>query len=708
MARVERTGWLMDVYTRPGGELVCWLLSEDGQRWLLPMDFPVTFYAAGSSAVLRQAWRFLQGRGVHLSRQVRRDLFHGERIVLAVTVDLPGRLAEVHRRLAQTFPLLDYYDADLPLAVRFVARTQVPLLGRCSFETDGQRLLGLQPLESAWEMQPLLPPLRVMEIECEANPALHPPQEITIRCDRRCFRFTVQPLRAFLANLQALLGNYDPDIIVTRYGDTWLFPFLGEHAPSFNPNRDEQMKVEYRRERSLFAYGQVLYRGAQALLFGRWHIDRCNAALFSEIGLMGALEMARVTGMGVQEAIRKSPGAGITAMQMQTALRDGVLIPVVKQQAESTRTLANLIRHDRGGMVYQPLVGVHHHVAELDFASMYPAIMVRYNISPETLNKNDAPAGLIPRTLQPLLVKRLALKQYLHTLDRRDSRVSDLKARQTALKWLLVVCFGYLGYKNARFGRVESHEAVTAISRELLLQAKENAEEMGFSVLHMYVDSLFVKREGVRGEADFLPLVETIQTETGIGVTLEGVYRWLVFLPARRDQRIPVANRYFGVFEDGTLKYRGVALRRHDTCPYVARTQLDILGCLAQADDPRERWKEAWALVNQRLRSLQRRQAAVEGLQMAVKLSRDPQAFRRPSAAAQAARQLQAEGVAVRAGMRLFFWYTRQGVSITPPNADDLDWERYARLVFRAATEILDILQPSRPVRQFHLPLCRR
>ncbi len=103
MARVERTGWLMDVYTRPGGELVCWLLSEDGQRWLLPMDFPVTFYAAGSSAVLRQAWRFLQGRGVHLSRQVRRDLFHGERIVLAVTVDLPGRLAEVHRRLAQTF-----------------------------------------------------------------------------------------------------------------------------------------------------------------------------------------------------------------------------------------------------------------------------------------------------------------------------------------------------------------------------------------------------------------------------------------------------------------------------------------------------------------------------------------------------------------------------------------------------------------------------
>ncbi len=707
MARVEKTGWLMDVYTRPQGELTCWLVSEDGQRWLLPMDFPVTFYAAGSPAALRQAWRFLQDRGVRLSRQVRRDLFHGERVVLSATLDLPGRLPETYRRLAQAFPALDYYDADLPLSVRFVAGTQAPLLGRCRFETDGQRLLGLQPLESAWEMQPSLPPLRVMEIECDADPALHPPQEIVIRCGRRCYRFPLQPLRAFVVNLQALLGTYDPDVILTRYGDTWLFPFLSEHAPFLNPNRDEQLKVEFRRERSLFAYGQALYRGAQALLFGRWHIDRCNATLFAEIGLTGALEMARVTGLGVQEAVRKSPGAGITAMQMQTALRDGVLIPAVKQQAEAARTLVSLIRYDRGGMVYQPLVGVHRQVAELDFASMYPAIMVRYNISPETLNRRDAPAGLIPRTLQPLLVKRLALKHCLHTLDRRDSRASDLKARQTALKWLLVVCFGYLGYKNARFGRVESHEAVTAISRELLLQAKENAEEMGFTVLHMYVDSLFVKREGTQNEVDFLPLVEKIQQQSGIGVSLEGVYRWLVFLPARHDRRIPVANRYFGVFEDGTLKYRGIALRRHDTCPYVAQTQLDILDCLAQADDPRQQWREAWALVNQRMRSLQRRQAAVEALQMAVKLSRDPQSFHRPSAAAQAARQLQAEGVAVRAGMRLFFWYTLQGVSVTPPGADCLDWDRYARLVFRAAAEILDPLQPVSEVRQFHLPLCR-
>ena len=45
---------------------------------------------------------------------------------------------------------------------------------------------------------------------------------------------------------------------------------------------------------------------------------------------------------------------------------------------------------------------------------------------------------------------------------------------------MLVTCFGYLGYRNARFGRIEAHEAVTAFGREKLLTAKEICEENGF------------------------------------------------------------------------------------------------------------------------------------------------------------------------------------------------------------------------------------
>ena len=84
---------------------------------------------------------------------------------------------------------------------------------------------------------------------------------------------------------------------------------------------------------------------------------------------------------------------------------------------------------------------------------------------------------------------------------------------------------GNLGYKNARFGRIESHEVLTKISRELLLQAKEVAEEMGFTVLHMYVDGLFVQRAGTQEKMVFEPLLNAIYAQTKILIALDGIYR---------------------------------------------------------------------------------------------------------------------------------------------------------------------------------------
>jgi len=68
------------------------------------------------------------------------------------------------------------------------------------------------------------------------------------------------------------------------------------------------------------------------------------------------------------------------------------------------------------------------------------------------------------------------------------------------LKWLLVCCFGYTGYKNARFGKIEAHEAINALAREKLLVAKEAAEQRGFRVLHALVDSIYVQKSEVRSQ----------------------------------------------------------------------------------------------------------------------------------------------------------------------------------------------------------------
>ncbi len=189
-------------------------------------------------------------------------------------------------------------------------------------------------------------------------------------------------------------------------------------------------------------------------------------------------------------------------------------------------------------MIYQPIVGLHANVAQVDFISMYPAIIIKGNISPEVpLPDGIVPAceelGVVPLTLKPLYEKRVALK-LRGASNRKDSRLSRRdSARASALKWLLVVCFGFLGYKNARFGRIEAHEAVTNGGREVLLRAKEVAESLGCEVLHMYVDALWLKKPGAATKADFQDVLNEISLQTGLGVSLDGIYRWVAFLPSQ-------------------------------------------------------------------------------------------------------------------------------------------------------------------------------
>jgi DNA polymerase II len=561
-------------------------------------------------------------------------------------------------------------------------------------------------LSSPWEIAHEPIPLRIMRLAPDVDPAVRKPSQLNVQTERGRYRLSLQPIRPFLISLQADLKRFDPDLIITEHGDAWLLPKVMEWSKEtglcVDLNRERGQAVEMRAARSYFTYGQMVYRGAQSHLFGRWHIDRKNVLLFSEYELESVLEQSRVTGLGVQEMARKSPGAGITALQMVTALRNEVMIPFTKQQADTTKTLVELIRADKGGLIYQPIIGVHKDVAQIDFASMYPSIIVGHNISPETLGIKDAPLGLIPQALEPLLEKRLAIKDLMQPLDKRDCEYVKLQERAAALKWLLVVCFGYLGYKNARFGRIETHEAVTAISRELMLQAKEIAEDMGYTVLHMYVDSLFVQRENTLEKEDFAPLLEAIHAKTKIPIALDGVYRWVCFLSSKRDKRIPVPNRYFGVFKSGEVKYRGIAARRRDTPFWVRRIQLQVLDCLAEAEtlaQVQDFLPAGQHIKEQAMRDLRAGRVPLEELVVTQSLSRELAQYRCPSPAARAGLQLQAKGRSAAAGQFMRFVYVRgeERVHAWELGVDPrtVDMQRYCDLLERAVGEIIGVFAGS-------------
>jgi DNA polymerase-2 len=713
-------GWLLDVYEHPEEGVVMWVLGEDGNRHRLRQQFGVRFYASGLFPKLRKLWKYLEAVEVPLTlaRTQRRDLFSGMVDLLAVTVPNPVQLQAVFRRARRAFPDLTWYNADIPTAMRHAAACNVFPMAKIKVKKGKDDWVGrVNVCDSPWLLDSEPPSLRILRIHPETDPSRKAPEYIWLKTGQKISRLPLHPIRRFIIQLASILRQCDPDLILSQYGDTWLFPLLTSYCEAheikfFNPNRDLAFQVLQREARSIFTYGQTLYRGQQTHLYGRWHIDECNAMMYGDYGLEGVIEQARVTGLPIQEAARKSPGAGITALQIIQALREEILVPYQKQQAETFKSARQLISGDRGGLVAQPIVGLHHNVAEIDFVSMYPSIMVNFNISPETVgtasdNARHIPdlgipvdlthEGFVPKTLKPLIEKRIALKKELKKLDQRDCRHAYYKGRIQALKWLLVVCFGYLGYKNARFGRIESHMAVTAYGRECLLRAKEAAEDLGYRVPYLYVDGLWVQKAGIN-ESELDQLLAEVSHRTGLPIALEGIYDWIAFLPSRVDGRVPVANRYFGVFRDGRIKIRGIESRRRDTPPWIVGMQTRILERLARlkgTDLFPALLPNLITSIQQDIEDLYAYRIPIEDLTITQTLSRELDAYRVPSPAARAAKQLVQMGKDVRPGQRIRFVYTLGDPGVyawntpDPPAPEMLDLARYRTLLTRAAHTVL-------------------
>jgi DNA polymerase elongation subunit (family B) len=454
----------------------------------------------------------------------------------------------------------------------------------------------------------------------------------------------------------------------------------------------------------------------------------------------GVIELARLAKVPVQRMARTSPGTAITSMQLDRAFQEDILIPWRKGEPERFKTAWDLLVADKGGLVFQPKLGIFEDVAEIDFASMYPTMMSIHNISPETVlcgccENHRVPEvgyticerrkGIVPKTLAPVLARRAWLKKKVKELERRrwnveggDNPPSSLRGegkgegedcekrreiynrKQTALKWMLVTCFGYLGYRNARFGRIEAHEAVTAFGREGLLQAKEICEAEGFELLHAITDSLWIRKKGFRGE-EVLELCRKISEATGITMNLEGIYRWMAFLPSKGNPESPVANRYFGLFQNGKIKARGLAFRRGDTPPLIQGAQLRMLEILAEAkdmDDYREKIPKILDLLLEYGLMLKDGQVKNEDLAIGKRISQEPSAYKVDSLTALAAQELEDVGIPIHPGEKVRYVIKDaeskdkagrvRPFPLVGPD-DTYDVKKYLDLLVKATEEIL-------------------
>ena len=202
-------------------------------------------------------------------------------------------------------------------------------------------------------------------------------------------------------------------------------------------------------------------------------------------------------------------------------------------------------------------------------------------------------------------------------------------------------------------------------------------------------------------KAELAELCQKISAATGVKLALEGVYRWLCFMPSRQDPKRPVATRYFGVFEDGSLKVRGLACRRRDTPPFVRRAQEALLAKMAEAVTPddllalKPELEEMAAGFRQRLREGSVRP---QDLVITRVLSQKVEDYKVDTPTSLAARQLQAAGIHLQPGEKVRYVHaepkggpkeTRIQAAPFLDTLDDYDVGFYLELLERAIEEVM-------------------
>ena len=422
-------------------------------------------------------------------------------------------------------------------------------------------------------------------------------------------RFTGPPAD-IIAAVETAIKQHDPDVLICSTSE--IIPTLYEMAAvaghtEFTLSRWPEIDYQQLAGQSTYSsYGQVGHSPARYNIPGRAIIDESNTFFYEETNLDGVIGLVSRSRKPLQELGWASIGNVLTAIQIVEASDRDVVVPWNSWRHEFFKPMGTLHDADRGGFIFAPEVGIHENVHELDFSSLYPNIICTRNVSPDTIrcdchsNREDVPEigysiceekGYLVDVLQPIIDTRDEIKNEIKQESQRENpdqqRLDALEGRSSALKWILVACFGYQGFSNAKFGRIECHEAINAFAREILLNTKERLEEGGWRVLHGIVDSIWVTPDPNTPDADrdkLRTLVAEITESTGIRLEHEAEYEWVAFVP-QRERDAGALTKYFGKIEgENEFKIRGIEARQRSTPAFIEEVQQT---CIRRFDETR-------------------------------------------------------------------------------------------------------------------------
>ncbi len=377
-------------------------------------------------------------------------------------------------------------------------------------------------------------------------------------------------------NIKNLDQIEDIDVLFSYGGDTFLRNQRGVKISPLGCFLTNCIHIDIKKDISFDIYDESISK---------------NILELGKERLVRIMELSNISGAKPDIVARITPGKLNTYLHISAAKKNDYLIPDLKKSMERPKSLRLLRIMDKGGLIFYPNPGVYHNVAKCDFASMYPNIIVKYNISPETMDcdcsdffevpqagwKICKKPGVIPLGIEKVLRRRLELKKLMKKSIGADRRIYDL--RQKALKNILVTCFGYLGFSNFIFSNVECKECVMLYGREILQRTKEIADEQGLDVIYGIVDSVFVQNGNDEKYQNF---VNAVSKEMNIELELDLTFKSIVF-PSAKDGS-GVASKYFGITKNGEIEARGISLRHSDAPPFIKEFQKEAVQAIFNED----------------------------------------------------------------------------------------------------------------------------
>jgi hypothetical protein len=171
-------------------------------------------------------------------------------------------------------------------------------------------------------------------------------------------------------------------------------------------------------------------------------------------GVEGLIELSRFSGLPIGIISGQSIGRLIYTRNIRELLsRDYVVSDRNNRTSyEQIRTVEDIIKYDKAGMIFSPKVGLHENVSVLDYNDEFANIIVNENISYEVNNKQTL--GLLPQIVKSLVERRAYFRQLLKNLQVDSPEALQCQRRTDTCKQILVSLYGTTGGYWNKYGNV--------------------------------------------------------------------------------------------------------------------------------------------------------------------------------------------------------------------------------------------------------------